>query len=266
MIYETFKLKDNSGATLTTYVHTDSESTVHAPRAAILICPGGGYKNLSGREGEPIALEFMRAGFCCFVLKYSVGASARDYAPLIDASYAIKYIRDNAERFNIDPDKIFSLGFSAGGHLAGWIGTSWDDGHIPQEIRGINRPNGMILCYPVITGGEYAHEGSIKNLAGKEELTEKDRNEFSLEKLVTEKACPAFIWHTAADKTVPVQNAILMADALAKAKIPFELHIFPEGPHGLSLATEETATNEPRYVNTHAAAWAELAAKWIKLF
>ncbi len=266
MIYETFKLREDSNATLTTYVHTDSESTVHAPRAAILICPGGGYKNLSGREGEPIAWEFMRAGFCCFVLKYSVADKARDYAPLIDASYAIKYIRENAERFNIAPDKIFSLGFSAGGHLAGWIGTSWDDEHIPEKVRGINRPNGMILCYPVITGGEYAHEGSIKNLAGKTELGERERDEFSLEKLVSDKTCPAFIWHTAADRTVPVQNSLLMAEALAKKNIPFELHIFPEGPHGLSLATAETATSEPTRVNYHAAVWAELAVKWVKLF
>ncbi len=266
MIHETIKLLDGSDATLTSYVHVDSESTVHAPRAAILICPGGGYKNLSGREGEPIALKFLAAGFNCFVLKYSVFENAKDYAPLIEASYAVKYIRENAARFNCDPDKVFSCGFSAGGHLAGWIGSCWNDPHIPAHLRGINRPNGMILCYPVITGGEFAHVGSFKHLTGKDEPTMEEREAFSLNRLVSENTCPAFIWHTFTDGTVPVENSLLMAEAMRANGIPFELHIFPEGPHGLSLANAETATVNPKSINPHTEVWADLAISWVKTF
>ena len=266
MIHETIKLYEGSDATLTSYIHVDSESTVRAPRTAILICPGGGYKFLSGREAEPIALTFLAAGCNCYVLKYSVNEKARNYAPLIEASYAVKYIRENAAAHNNDPDKIYSCGFSAGGHLAGWIGTSWDDPHIPRELRGINRPNGMILSYPVITGGEFAHVGSFKQLTGKDEPTMAERDEFSLEKLVSEKTCPAFIWHTFEDRTVPVQNSLLLAQAMKEAGVSFELHIFPTGGHGLSLANEETATKGGGSINPHAEIWIELAVRWIKHF
>lgn len=266
MLNETVKICEYSDATLTSYVHVDSESTVRGPRSTVIICPGGGYSSLSGRESEPIALAFMAAGFNCFILRYSVKDRARDYLPLIEAAYALKYVRENASRFNSYPDKIFTCGFSAGGHLAGWIGCSWNDPHIPAEVRGVCKPDGMILSYPVVTGGKYSHARSFVHLTGKDEPTQAELDEFSLQKLVSPDTCPAFLWHTANDNVVPAQNSLFMAEALSAANVPFELHIFPDGPHGLSLATEETATANPKTINPHAAVWFELAVRWLRRF
>lgn len=266
MILETVKLTKNSDAALTSYVHDGADVISHAPRTAILVIPGGGYQFVSERENEPIALKFFSEGFNVYALKYSVGKGARDYAPLIEAAYAVKYIRDNAAAHNTDPEKVFSCGFSAGGHLAAWIGVRPDDPHIPAEARTDKHICGMVLSYPVISGGQFAHIGSFLNLVGKKDATMTEREAFSLEKFIDKNTCPAFIWHTANDKTVPVQNSLLLAEALAKESVPFELHVFPDGPHGLALATEETSNGSGNMINPHAAIWFELAVRWIKRF
>ena len=132
--------------------------------------------------------------------------------------------------------------------------------------RGDNRPDGTILCYPVITGGDKAHKGSVKNFSGHNELTDEDIERFSLERHVDDTTAPAFIWHTATDTTVPVENSLMYAAALSAHKVPFELHVFPAGKHGLSLCNEFTYSQNPASLMPHAECWIDLAVKWAKEF
>ncbi len=234
---------DKPNVTLTTYIAgTGGELPYNQKRKAILVIPGGGYNFCSDREGEPVAHAFLAAGFNAFVLKYSVSSkSACEWpAPLIDASSAMKYIRDHAEEFHIDPDYIFVIGFSAGGHLACSLGTLWDNEEIETFLgmeKGYNKPTGMILSYPVISAFEYAHPGSFYNILQDKRQDDDARRAVSLEYQVSEKTVPAFIWTTAEDSLVPPQNSIIFAQAMADAGRPFELHIYPHGAHGSSLCT-----------------------------
>ncbi len=271
MFYQKFDLSEKyPDATLTAYV-CDSIPAV-APRPAIIVCPGGGYEFLSEREGEPIVKHFLANGFNAYLLTSYVKEKACDYAPLIQSALAVKMVRERAELDNTDPQKIYIIGFSAGGHLAASAGTLWNipevrdavgvsDGSSPE---GINRPDGMILCYPVITGGEFAHKGSILRVSGKKELTEDDIEKFSLERHVDSTTPKTFIWHTFTDATVPVQNTLMFINALTKANVPFEAHIFPAGHHGLSLGKEETSAGNPDNIVPHIQCWADLAVKWAK--
>ena len=170
------------------------------------------------------------------------------------------YLWEHAGEYHIDPTHVFVCGFSAGGHLAAMLGCLWHE--TPQGD--LARPAGVILCYPVISGGEYAHRGSFENLTGGDkELTEA----LSLEKRVDERTAPAFIWTTADDGAVSAMNSILMAQALATQGISYALHIFPQGVHGLSMADEFTApAGCAAMVNSQAARWFPLAVEWIKQF
>ena len=238
------------------------------PRRAMIVCPGGGYSMLSDREAEPIATQFLAAGFATFILRYSVGEAAKDHNPLKQAALAIRYVREHAEEYHVDPDYVFIGGFSAGGHLAGSAGVLWKDPALAEVMKdapeGINRPTGMILCYPVITAGEWAHKGSFRRLCGNKEATQEEMDRFSLELHVNETTPPAFIWHTFNDQIVPVQNALLMASAMSTAKVPYELHLFPNGPHGLALCNEQTAKGSEKMLNPHCECWVDLAIKWAK--
>lgn len=271
MIHETIALWDkHPEATLTTYCITSTAELKLKPRRAVVVCPGGGYRFLSDREAEPIVFKFLSAGFNVFLLRYSIKPNAHSYAPLIEAGMAIKYVRENAEKYNTDPNYVFISGFSAGGHLAASAGTLWNAQPVREALgiesgeapEGINRPTGTILSYPVITGGDKAHKNSIKNVSGCDPLTDEAIAEFSLELHVDETTSPAFIWHTFTDKTVPVENALLYASALAEHKVPFELHIYPEGVHGLSLCNEWTSSQNADKIVPHAEDWINLAIKW----
>ena len=205
----------------------------------ILILPGGGYGFTSAREDEAVALKFASEGICAFVLKYHV-APVRFPVALCEALLSIQYIRQHSEEYNVDVDNIGVCGFSAGGHLAASVGVHWSNPYI-LEKAGVNKdlikPNKLILSYPVITSGKYAHKGSFENLLGEEIHSEKWMEFNSLEKQVTEDTPKTFIWHTFEDGSVPVQNAMLFATALIEHKILTELHIYPRGGHGLSLGT-----------------------------
>jgi acetyl esterase/lipase len=234
-------------------------------RKAILVVPGGGYSFCSDREGEPIALTYVTAGFNAFVLTYSVSSKGdvRWPIPLIDASSAMKFIRDHAEEFHIDPDYVFVVGFSAGGHLAASLGTLWDNDEIEAFLnmeKGYNKPTGMILSYPVISGLEYAHRGSFDNILGERKDDEEARRELSLELRVDEKTVPAFIWTTATDTVVPPQNSIMFAQSLAEKGIPFEMHVYPKGGHGSSLANPIVGWGAP----TPITAWVNDSIRWMK--
>ena len=256
----TYKETKLLGATLREYILDNSrEIDIKRKRPAVLVCPGGGYSMVSDREAEPVAMKFLANGYSAFILTYSV-EPARYPTQLLQVSKAIAYIRENADEYNLHKDKILVCGFSAGGHLAASVGTLWDEEIIKKELgikKGDNKPNGLILAYPVIIYGEKAHKGSFDNLVGEGDKSLYDK--LSLDKQVSKNTPPAFIWHTFNDRTVPVENSLIFASALAEEKIPFELHIFPDGNHGLSLCNEVTGD-----VNKHCEVWMDLCLKWIE--
>ncbi|WP_368252334.1 alpha/beta hydrolase [Enterococcus sp. 2201sp1_2201st1_B8_2201SCRN_220225] len=231
-------------------------------RKAVVICPGGGYVNVSAREGEPVALQLVAAGIPTFVLTYSV-APAKFPTALTQLAETMLYVRENATSWHIDPEKILVAGFSAGGHLAASLGTMWQSrlvelGYDSDTIQ----PNGLILGYPVISSGEFAHKGSFENLLGK---TSAEWATHSLETLVTNQVPPVFIWHTVTDAAVPVENTLAFVQALQQKHVSYECHLYPNGPHGLSLANETTATeNNPSVPNVQS--WLSLLLTWLETF
>lgn len=246
----------NDAAYMTTYI-LDNIVNNQKKRPMVVIFPGGGYEFCSPREGEPIACEFNSMGYNSVVVNYTVNAPYPK--ALIDASNAIVYVREHAEEWNTDSDRIFVCGFSAGAHLAGSIGIMSKKEKAIRRDDAMNRVNGMILCYSVITSGEFAHRGSFDAIEAKStELLQKT----SLELQVDENTPPAFIWHTFEDDCVPVENSMLLAEAMRKYNVPFELHIYPEGEHGLSLASEATSDNESQTV-PHVQSWIPLVREWL---
>ena len=224
-------------ATLTGYVpENDFAPEDKKIRPAVLIIPGGGYEHVSDRESEPIAMKFISEGLCAFVLRYSI-APAQFPQALCEAFEAIKYIREHAKEWNVDSNKIVVCGFSAGGHLSACVGAFWNAEWIDQYMkidRELIKPNLLVLSYPVITSGEFAHQGSVEHLLGNNK-TEESLELISMEKQVTSDVPPTFIWHTYEDGSVPVQNTLMFANALLEKKIPVEMHVYRRGGHGLSL-------------------------------
>lgn len=241
-----------------------------APRPAVLICPGGAYAYTSDREAEPLALYFLAAGIPTFVLRYSVAevSDAKFPTSLREVSLAMAYIRAHGGEWAIDPQRVFVCGSSAGGHLAASLGVHWDKELVWKGAGipfGENRPAGTILMYPVISSGEKQHVGSFHNLMGETETPEL-REFLSLEKQVSGNTPPAFLWHTFEDPSVPVENSLLYAAALAKHHIPFELHVYPRGGHGLALANELTSLGDPALVVPECQEWVANAIRWVKSF
>lgn len=246
---------------LTTYILDHNEYRGDKKRPLVLICPGGGYVYQSPREAEPVALRMNALGYNACILYYSL-APDRFPAPLIDAAMAVAYIKKHAEEWHVDENKICIGGFSAGGHAAGSLGTMWRDKVITDVLGGNSedyRPTHMLLCYPVITAGEYAHRGSFDNLVGGDA---EQYDMVSLEKRVNEDTVPAFIWHTYEDGAVPVENSLFMTAAMRQYRIPCELHMFQKGCHGLALATAETACPDGKEIQPECACWPELFAAW----
>ena len=226
---------------------------------AIVICPGGGYGFVSEREAEPVGRPYFAAGYHVFILYYSVGVRAKDFEPLKQAAATIAHIRAHAKEWKVEEDHIAVCGFSAGGHLAASTGTLYNTPEF-QAAWGRNeniRPDAMVLCYPVITADEFAHQGSIENVSASAVGTEQYRF-FGLDNHVDTDTPPTFLWHTASDGGVPVENSLKMAMQLSKHKVPFEMHIFPAGDHGLSVATDEVASR-----NDYVARWMDLSIIWL---
>lgn len=219
---------------ITPYLVKSSE-----PAPAIAVFPGGGYGGRAFGEGEPVALWLNTIGISAFVVDYRV-SPYRHPCPLLDAKRAIRTIRSRAKEWNIDTNRVGALGFSAGGHLVSTLGTHYDSGKEeaadPIE-RESSKPDLLILCYPVISFGEKGHRGSMHNLLGAQpdELLVKA---LSNENNVTRETPKTFLWHTANDEAVPVDNSLLFAQALSDNGVPFALHVYPYGVHGLKLAEE----------------------------
>ncbi len=234
-------------------------------RPLILICPGGGYERTSYREGEPTALHFLSKGYHACVLRYSV-APIRFPTQVLEVGSAFKIIKEHAGEWNVDMDRIVVQGSSAGGHLAACYGAFWNQDFVISGISADEeelRPRGIMLSYPVITADpKFAHLGSFENLLGED--YEARAGKVSLENQVTKAMPPCFIWHTMEDETVPVENSLLLTASLRRENIPAELHIFPEGAHGLSLASPVVERANGEGVQAECAQWVDLADAWLE--
>lgn len=217
-------------------------------RGAVVVCPGGGYHFKAPHEGGPIADMLCEAGIDAAVLDYRV-APCPHMAPLGDAQRAIRHLRA------MGYEKVAILGFSAGGNLACNAATHYDRGNEAAEdpIERLScRPDALVSCYSVVSMTQHTHMGSVENLLGERHGEIALQRYFSAERNVTPDTPPAFIWHTAEDAAVPVENSLNLAAALSRCSVPFEMHIFPQGRHGLGLAQEYPA-----------AAWARLCRQWL---
>ena len=233
-------------------------------RPAVVIFPGGGYHHHAPGEGESVAMQFLANGYQAFIVKYTV--MPQNYQePLRDATRAMCLIRDNCEKWRVDPDQIAVIGFSAGGHLASSLATLYDADFlqdIPGMEKGKNRPNLLISCYSVLSAKEgVRHNGSFDLLFNGDES---QYDKLSIEKKVHENMPPVFIWHTFSDDGVSVNNSLLFASALKEKRIPFELHIYPKGPHGLSLAKGESQIYNDDL--KHISSWMPLCLDWMKIY
>ena len=206
-------------------------------RPALILCPGGGYHFRSDREGEPVALRFAGLGYAVFLLRY-----------------------------HVDPHAVVTMGFSAGGHLACSAGVLYENEEILEPL-GLTpeacRPDGMILGYPVITSGPQAHRGSLENLLG--ERYQELLDTVSLEKQVTDATPPVFLWHTVDDTTVPVENSLLLQEALENAGVPAEVHLYPHGVHGQSLADSTVFSPDRLWMlSVPCSVWVERCHAWLR--
>ncbi|MBP5463361.1 MAG: alpha/beta hydrolase [Lachnospiraceae bacterium] len=215
------------------FLHEEDETA----RDAMLVVPGGGYCMLAAHEGEPVAKIFYEQGMNVFVLTYTTDITFSvplKKQPLNDIARAIRYLRAHGEEFRIKGKKLAICGFSAGGHVCGSVTVHWDDAVETNPVYACfsSRPDASILCYPVITAGQYTHGSSMDALLGPDP-TEEELAYFSLEKNVTKDTPPTFLWQTATDMLVPVENSYLFAEACRANGVPFAHYVFPSGFHGL---------------------------------
>ena len=265
MLHKKIELRENGSfdAYATTYLIESNSEIKNRRRPVVIICPGGAYMSISDREGEPIALRFLAEGYHAIVLHYSVYPNATYPTALLELGRVVSMLREKSDEWLIDKDKIILMGFSAGGHLAASYSCFWTKDFISRSLsckREELMPNALILGYPVITS-EHTLGGSFRHLLGDkyDELLE----EMSLEKQVNADNPPTFMWHTVTDEAVSYKNSVLFEAALKEKGISVQLHLYPEGMHGLALANEVTAIDESQIVPS-CQDWLERALKWIK--
>ena len=240
----------------------DDEQIAKRFRPAVVICPGAAYESVCEREAEPVAMVFFEAGYNTFILNYSVGEKTRDFYPLCQLASTVAHVRKYAKEWYIDSEKVAVCGFSAGGHLAASLGTLFNKERFLQVFDRSDyiRPNAMVLNYPVITADEYAHVGPIENVSG----AKKGNTNyvwFGLDKHVDKEPPPAFVWHTGEDAIVPVENSLKLFLAFSTANIPFELHVLPKGPHGMSVCTKEVG--ELSATSIYNSRWTSWCIEWL---
>jgi acetyl esterase/lipase len=270
---------DVQTVSLETYLLKNSpEFQTNTRRPAVMICPGGGYQFTSDREAEPVALRFLAHGYHAFVLRYSV--QTRFPQPMLDLAEAISIVREKAEKWLVDADRLAVCGFSAGGHLVASLGVMWHEPWLSQPLGMTGehlQPHALILGYPLIdldlldnTPIPRGPEGTpvqpgdaiVSTVLGNEpDHALKER--YHLDLHVSPSTPPTFLWHTAIDQLVPSLNALRFATALAEHRVSYELHIFESGVHGLSLA-DETTDVDGRMINPHTQIWIDLALEWLK--
>ncbi len=229
------------GGTLSGYVmDAPMDGVVNWQRPALIVVPGGGYHMCSKREGEIVALDFSARGFQTFVIDYKCGEDVRYPEQLFELSSAVDYVRKHAEEFHVNPEEIFVMGFSAGGHLAGNLAVEHQNVSKKAGITLDCKPTAVALCYPVISQ-IHGHQGSYEQLL--KGYSDEEKAELykivNLDQAVNEQTPPAFIWSTVEDKAVPTDNALRYALALDRLGIAYELHVYPQGHHGLSLGSPE---------------------------
>ena len=266
MIFERIPLSDTDKEVyLDAYV---ADKIGEYKRGAMLVIPGGAYWGVcSDREGEPIAMAFMPYGYNSFVLSYTTGRRDKFPCQLIEVARAIKHIKDNAEKYGIDPERLFVVGFSAGGHLAASAGVLWKMDEVYESVNmpyGYNKPRGVMLAYPVISARLDNHFDSFRNLWCTDTPDEAQKARSSIDENVDGDSAPTFIMHTADDPLVDVKNALRLANAYSDAGVPYELHIYPHGPHGVALANEITEAGNDYWVDERIAEWVRLACGWAK--
>jgi acetyl esterase/lipase len=281
MITQSIRLREDTTAVhLDAYLlHNSIEYQTDQPRPAVIVCPGGAYLFTSDREAEPIALRFLAQGYHAFVLRYSVRTLFPQ--PMLDLAQAIATVRAHAAEWYLDPDQIAVCGFSAGGHLCASLGVFWNKPFLHEPL-GVNaeqiQPNALILGYPVIDltlvspvlgdiPGEaepvLIREAMLSATLGSSQPVQAELDRYRADLHVSSATPPAFLWHTADDQLVPARNTLLFATALAEHGVPYELHIFDHGVHGLALADEVTE-NQGQFINPPCQIWLELAIKWLK--
>lgn len=288
--------EDDEKVNLFTYILDNSqEFKKDEKKPAIIICPGGGYLRTSDREAEPVAMRFAAQGYHTFVLRYNTYFTERviDFnnlakgnektvypGPLLDLAKAMMVIKENADKWFVDSEKISICGFSAGAHLVASMGVHWHDELLKEKFgkdSEMFKPNAIILGYPLLdynimkeefdTNPDESLRGffevSTKAVFGKVDTTEEERTKLSPTNYVNSETPPTFIWHTADDNLVYVSNSLKFASQLTKNKIPYELHIFESGVHGSSLCDKTTARDES-HINPHCSVWFDLVIDWIK--
>ena len=281
MIFERIKLyPEREDVTLTAYVLDDSiEMQKGKRRPAVLICPGGAYVTCSDREGEPVAMAFASMGYHAFVLRYSVSGLAVYPSQMREIGMSILKMRERADEWKLDPEKIILCGFSAGGHNAAMYGNCWNRPIVTEALHADAsdlKPAAQILGYPVCdylgmkdnfgrgmeASAKLIFEQSAEALFGDREITDDLLKEGSPSRNISNSTPPTFLWSTCEDELVPVRNSVMMADALAQNSIPFEMHIFEKGGHGLSLSTQASAGNVNE-IRPDTDQWIRLADAWL---
>lgn len=251
-------------AALYTYFTNVSNEIPVGPLPTVIVCPGGGYQFTSDREAEPLALRFNAYGINAVVLRYSVKPAVFPTA-LLELAKTVEYVKTEGVKYGCDPDRIFTMGFSAGGHLAASYGDFWNRPFVAETIGcdpELLRIRGQLLCYPVISSGPKAHHGSIINLLG--DAYDEKKDDMSLENFVTSDTPATFIWTTQDDDAVPAENSIYYVNALQKAGVKCEFHMYLSGPHGLSLA-DRTCSAPERMRSAHVAKWITDCIEFIDL-
>ncbi len=291
-----YPYEGRTDVTLTALLWEDSGEMLRGrKRPAVLVCPGGAYVSCSDREADPVALAFAAMGYHAFVLRYAVyswdgrwpgldqpyngNPNSRFPAPMRDIGKAFLTVRSHADEWLVDTDRIAVCGFSAGGHNAAMYSCYWHSPYLTEHFgqpAEAFRPAAAILGYPVISyrrmeeqlgtlndGARYVHLMECRAFLGERPYTPELLRAVSADEQVTDRNPPTFLWHTAADDLVPVWHSLSMAAALAAHGVPFEAHIFEDGPHGLSTATQSSASSQD-YLNPAAAAWVPLAGRWLE--
>ncbi|WP_099225235.1 alpha/beta hydrolase [Listeria costaricensis] len=261
-------------------LHQSQEYNVGQTRPLVIVCPGGGYAFTSDREAEPIALKFNSIGFNSLVLQYTTGDLVKNIPQnaLYELAYAVKYAREHAAEWLVDPNKIFVCGFSAGGHLALHMATKWADPKLAEKLGTTSemlQVNAAILGYPLVYQEKYPEDelgfGSqlVQNaqtanerIFGSKNPSEQAVNDFNLLHHVSPDTPPTFLWHTTEDVLVDVEHSLKLALALRKQKVPFEMYIFEKGEHGLALCDRTTARKASHH-NAHVINWFTLCAEWL---